>query len=108
MPTTRHIREPEADSRRSPATRGGRPGPNSMFFDDLHAVMYSKIDASPVFATSPTDQGRAEQEAGVIPGHPCRVAETDRLSNAFSLIPSRMTHRPLLPPAGAPSERMKP
>jgi hypothetical protein len=108
MPTTRRIREPEADAGRLPATRLYRPGPTPIFFDDLHAVMYRKIDTTPVFATSPTDHGRAETDAGIDTGRPSSVADTEQPFHAFSLIPSRMTHRPLLPSAGAPSERMKP
>jgi hypothetical protein len=108
MPTTRRILEPESDLGRLLASRWCRPSPNPLFFDDLRAVMYSKIDTTPVFATSPTDHGRAETEAGTPAGRPSRVAEIDRRFHAFSLIPSRMTHRPLLPSAGAPSERMKP
>jgi hypothetical protein len=108
MPTMRRIREPEAVAAR-PALHGPcRPGHTPLFFDDPCAVMYRKIDTLPFFATTPTDQGRAEQEAGLTTGAPCRVAEMDRLLHAFSLIPSRMTHRPLLPTAGAPSERMNP
>jgi hypothetical protein len=108
MPTTRRILEPESDLGRLRATRSGGPGPSPLFFDDLRAVMYSKIDTTPVSATSPTDHGGAETEAGIPAGRPSRVAETDPRFDAFSLIPSRMTHRPLLPSAGAPSERMKP
>src|SRR5579871_1844422 len=108
MPTTRRILEPESDLGRSLASRPGRTGPSPVFFDDLSAVMYSKIDTTPVSATSPTDHGRAETEAGGDAGLPSRVAEMNRSLHAFSLIPSRMTHRPLLPSAGATSERMKP
>ena len=107
MPTTRRILEPESDLGRLLATRSGRTGPSPVFFDDLRAVMYSKIDTTPVSATSPTDQGRAETEAGIA-GRPSGVAEMNRSLHVFSIIPSRMTHRPLLPSAGAPSERMKP
>jgi hypothetical protein len=108
MPTTRLIREPEAESGRWLASRSCHRSPTPLFFDDLRAVMYRKIDTTPVFATSPTDHGRAETDAGIDTGRPSSVADTEQPFHAFSLIPSRMTHRPLLPSAGAPSERMKP
>src|SRR4051812_20543916 len=104
MPTTRRILEPESGLGRLLAPRAGRPGPSPLFFDDLRAVMYSKIDTTHVSATSPTDHGRAETEAGLIAGRPSGVAELDPRFPVFSIIPSRMTHRPLLPSAGAPSE----
>ena len=102
MPTTRRILEPEPDRRAVARPLGRRPSPRPLFFDDPAAVMYSKIDTTPVSATSPTDHGRAETEAGIAAGRPSRVADADRRSmRVSSLIPSRMTHRPLLPPAGA-------
>jgi len=71
-------------------------------------VMYRKIDTTPLLATFATAQGWAGMAAGFAPGRPGTVVGSDRAREESLLIPSRMTHRPLFPPAGGPSERMKP
>jgi hypothetical protein len=79
-----------------------------LFFDDRPAVMYRKIDTTPLSATFRKIQSRAGRAVGIVPGSPRDCAASDPGRVMFSFIPSRMTHRLLFAPAGAPSERMIP
>ncbi len=81
----------------------------SMFFDDCSAVMYRKIDTTPLFATFLKLQCPTEAKAvGIDSDSLGSLADRATGRVMSSLIPSRMTHRLLFAPAGAPSERMTP
>jgi hypothetical protein len=79
-----------------------------LFFDDRAAVMYRKIDNTPLSATFRKIQSMAGQAVGDVPGSLRDFTESDPGRVMFPFIPSRMTHRLLFAPAGAPSERMIP
>jgi hypothetical protein len=109
MRIKRPIPEPECHilcDRNDLDVRGGLIGSYSMFFDDIAAVMYRKIDTTPLSATFLTIQSRTGKASGSDPGPLVKNAASDpgRVMSLF--IPSRMTHRLLFAPAGAPSERM--
>ena len=89
---------------------GGRPPRRSpsraiaaLFFDDPRAVMYRKIDTTPSHRNIPHGPrpGRRSRPGSspAVRGER-RPGWSPRWSTCFSLIPSRMTHRPLLPPGG--------
>jgi hypothetical protein len=109
MRIKRPILEPERDNisvLNALDVRGGLIDSYSMFFDDVSAVMYRKIDTTPLSATFLTIQSRTGKASGSDPGPLVKIAASDPGRVMSSFIPSRMTHRLLFAPAGAPSERM--
>jgi len=108
MLTTRPTHAPDQIGEWSLVVKEGPAEELSLFFDDLSAVMYRKIDTTPLSATFPQYQVGSGVAAGISSGSWGLVVESDRGRVVSSLIPSRMTHRPLFALAGAPSERMKP
>jgi hypothetical protein len=108
MPTTRPTLEPETISRGALGVRGRREFHHPMFFDDIAAVMYRKIDTTPLSATSSQYHDGSEMVAGLGSGLPGVAVGKERGCVVSFIIPSRMTHRPLFAPAGATSERMNP
>jgi hypothetical protein len=77
------------------------------FFDDTAAVMYRKIDTTLLIATSLTVRRGPEKSFGLRPD-PTGLSREVTMDECCIFIPSRMTHRLLFAPAGAPSERMIP
>ncbi len=70
MPITRPIPALESDltEARTLADRGGLPGSYSMFFDDVPAVMYRKIDTTLLSVRFLTVQTGTVEATGVLPG----------------------------------------
>lgn len=101
MLTMTPTRVPEDLDARLLGVRGLRSALTPLFFDDVLAVMYRKIDTTPLSATSPQHHAGSGEAAGIVPSRRGSLVESDCERVVFSLIPSRMTHRPLFAPAGA-------
>jgi hypothetical protein len=109
MPTTRPTLAPEKAERVSAlVTRGRHQVNHPLFFDDSAAVMYRKIDTTPLFATFPRPTSGLSLAAEPPLGRPGSVADLESGSVLSTFIFSRMTHRHVFAPAGAFSERMIP
>ena len=108
MPTTRPTLAPDRIAARAVVVPKALNVLDSLFFDDIVAVMYRKIDTTPHSATPPQHQVGSGESAGIAPGSWGLAVGSDCGCVVSPLIPSRMTHRPLFALAGAPSERMKP
>jgi hypothetical protein len=106
MPTTRPTLAPE------PATalgvRGRLESDHLLFFDDNAAVMYRKIDTTPLSATSPRRPTGLRNAGGFRPDRRGSFADIEIGCVVSSFIFSRMTLRPVFAPAGAFPERMTP
>lgn len=101
MPTMRPTLAPNLITERDLEAEKGLLAMIPLFFDDTSAVMYKKIDTAPLSATLPRYQRGSGDAAGIISGSWGTTLESDRGSVVSSLIPSRMTHRPLFALAGA-------
>jgi hypothetical protein len=107
MPTTRPILAPEkAANARTLVSRGRRQVNHPLFFDDNAAVMYRKIDTTPLSATFPGTTSGPNKAAEFTLGRPGALADFESGSVVSPFIFSRMTHRHVFAPAGAFSERM--
>jgi hypothetical protein len=107
MPTMTLTLEPTSGT--ESASRKEGPLINlSTFFDDDVAVMYRKIDTTLLSETFRQDYRGRGTSIGLVARLVEIVSESDPGCVVSSIIPSRMTHRPLFAPAGAPSERMNP
>jgi hypothetical protein len=107
MPITRPILAPEkAAIERALVVRGRREVNHPLFFDDIAAVMYRKIDTTPLSATSPRPTSGLIKATEVTLSQPGALADFESGSVVSPFIFSRMTHRHVFAPAGAFPERM--
>jgi hypothetical protein len=110
MPTTMPILAPEKAVARARAfaDRGRRWSPQALFIDDIAAVMYRKIDTTPLSATFPQLSSGLNKAVEQSSGRPGSLADYEIGCVVSLFIFSRMTLRPVFAPAGAFSERMTP
>jgi hypothetical protein len=116
MRTTRPTLAPESTPAREPAVeiasalvaRGPHQATRVLFFDDLPAVMYRKIDTTPRSAKFLKHETGLIPSAGLPPSRLGLVADFELGSVVSSFIFSRMTHRLASPRADATDERMNP
>ena len=110
MPTTTPTLAPErrAARVRSGVFPGRRRSLPMLSFDDSAAVMYRKIDTTPLSATFPRSIGGITPAADLLVGSTGSFVDYEIGCVVSSFIFSRMTLRPVFAPAGAFPERMTP
>jgi hypothetical protein len=83
MPITRPILGPERIAWRLFSCREHFPTFTPCFFDDIVAVMYRKIDTTPLSSASPQYQGGSGEAVGFTPDSRGLVVESDHVRVVF-------------------------